>query len=990
MIVTAILIQKSDTSIRLISESNSPSVNGNPTNELLFVNPRERFKVEVTTKLDPAKYKLRLRRFVPGVTGSRIFLASSDDKKSSVTNNGDGTVTITAEDVEFQAGTFGIGLDATDCATGKPADDTIRLYSVRSSRKGENNGLLAGQVKQYDADSLLLMMQGLSSQLSGLQLIGGAGLTNSFGQFQGASATSSWLGAQATTQPIPGVTTTSGAPVTSSQTQQAAGATTVISTIPTTQTTNSGTTQNSGTQQTTVVAPNGQTTTTTNAGGTLQTVTTAPQVSAPLVAAPSQISPYSYNPSFGPGPQSMLQDQVDVTYQIFNLQMLLQGSLTDRYFGLPEAGSDSSPYRTRYRTVIGVPVSIDPGPKYKGAVAEVEVSLCSRQMTTGAPSLVAMMPMQNSYNVVSMTQDARQLQLGANVSIFSLGVNAGRASQTVYLQRDTDTLALQRSTEDSEVDKGGSAKFAWQFRPVLGEASVRGGTRTLFASLALPVSMTDNWTGYVHLVTRWRRYDAKHRIVGEVIPGSVHDQDLQELDFAPGMKVEGQSGASIYQATWQDAGDGKNVTIDVDGVNFINGTTAHAGPNVYGTANGLNLSSRSVSFTMPAGLLGISDPYIVSPHGIAVRIRQKGSVDHPEFPFSITKASWKAIDDTNGAVTLEINTLSDFWRPVGPSDAPDPHIFNPDDDPLDHLSVSPVTSKGSTLDKRPIRLLAEIGGQVFGLEGNPLIVDLLSPSSGSGSKGTLSVQEKEAQFAIRTSLLEIATSQRIDAGKTNVSVPNDQPMVPYRITFVAPLTTLKTAQNVKLMTPLWGEYSVQSAKLTALKAKTSGFKFALLRFYRNAYELLINLDKDWAGDTPTLTVGDEELHLLKATDDGVYRVSIRKESLVGVKKVVLKGGGGAIEIVTLDLDTALEDTPVPITLTETVHVNDEIHVTLTGRDLSGVCIVLYDGHPCPADHKGKDMKVMLDRRITKTAGKKELTLISKRGAKEYVPVTVLP
>ncbi len=41
------------------------------------------------------------------------------------------------------------------------------------------------------------------------------------------------------------------------------------------------------------------------------------------------------------------------------------------------------------------------------------------------------------------------------------------------------------------------------------------------------------------------------------------------------------------------------------------------------------------------------------------------------------------------------------------------------------------------------------------------------------------------------------------------------------------------------------------------------------------------------------------------------------------------------------------------------------------------------------EHKGKELSVKVDRTLTKTAGKKELTLIAG-GTRIYVPVVVLP
>ncbi|MBV9085584.1 MAG: hypothetical protein JOZ62_23155, partial [Acidobacteriaceae bacterium] len=62
--------------------------------------------------------------------------------------------------------------------------------------------------------------------------------------------------------------------------------------------------------------------------------------------------------------------------------------------------------------------------------------------------------------------------------------------------------------------------FGWQFRPVLGADYVQPGPRQVFAQLALPTGLREDFEPQVWIQTRWREYDPKRRVVGAVYRGS--------------------------------------------------------------------------------------------------------------------------------------------------------------------------------------------------------------------------------------------------------------------------------------------------------------------------------------------------------------------------------------------------------------------------------------------------------------------------------------
>lgn len=122
-----------------------------------------------------------------------------------------------------------------------------------------------------------------------------------------------------------------------------------------------------------------------------------------MIAAPGAFTGLKY----GPSASDLLSEQVDVTYQIINLQMLLDRSLSDRLL--------NSSFNARLQTVVGFNVSIDPPRNAENAVALVEITLaknadpceagkkcgeptpCSANTTfVDSPSLVASMPQEHT------------------------------------------------------------------------------------------------------------------------------------------------------------------------------------------------------------------------------------------------------------------------------------------------------------------------------------------------------------------------------------------------------------------------------------------------------------------------------------------------------------------------------------------------------------------------------------------------------------------
>jgi hypothetical protein len=96
------------------------------------------------------------------------------------------------------------------------------------------------------------------------------------------------------------------------------------------------------------------------------------------------------------------------------------------------------------------------------------------------------MPMEKTYNAATYTNKTSGFSLGTAFQFVGISAANQRNNSNVYIARDVDTVALHfpGGTGDE------SARFGWQFRPVLNRPAVESGTRQVFAVLSLPIDST--------------------------------------------------------------------------------------------------------------------------------------------------------------------------------------------------------------------------------------------------------------------------------------------------------------------------------------------------------------------------------------------------------------------------------------------------------------------------------------------------------------------
>lgn len=397
------------------------------------------------------------------------------------------------------------------------------------------NGISVGQPKIFDNRSLQSMVEQFEQSLRATQFVNKTDLAGATGTFQGSRVSDTSRSLEITSLPTPQVVT------------EAAAA--------------------SGN-----LAPSKQTT-------TESSISPKP----PTSDTSAGIVPDAVAKKYGIAATDLLDEQINLTYQIFNLRMLLERSLTDRDFrGKP-----------RLQSVLGFQISLDPPRKYKGCAAVVEI----RVLPVGSNepvSLVAMMPQEKTYNVASLTTRVNQFGASAIVKVVQVGYSERHRGQTFFLVKDTDTYAFERD-EKPEKDKPKTLVFGWIFRPVLDRTSVDAGTREVFAVIAPPVDdsigsgpKAENVS--VAVKTYWVPFDRKAATTKSTPRrGSVHESDAGPLALFTSSELHKDLSATVSKLQWSESG-GDGALVSVTGDHFYSGTTAFVGGKVLDNAsNGLVL-----------------------------------------------------------------------------------------------------------------------------------------------------------------------------------------------------------------------------------------------------------------------------------------------------------------------------------------------------------------------------------------------------------------
>lgn len=538
-------------------------------------------------------------------------------------------------------------------ATRQQRDARKQVAKQIEAREENGNGIYVQRPEVYDDSSLQQMLNAARSKLASLQGLDQATLLQHLGVITGSTLQQSSFSAQVSGPNPPSTVTTANGPTSTVATTSGSPATT------------------------TTTAPN------------QSVVTTSPTATSPIPAAPTD-TPYPLPTTFSGSASDLLNEEMQLTYEIANLQLLLEGSLSDRFV--------KGTRTVKRRTTVGFSVNFSPGKKYKNAIAVVEVEVKRPDKNTldatdpEPPAITALLPREKTYNVAAIKDRSTSIGAGIVTSVVSGGASWTGGRKTFYVIQDQDTVALRQPASDPKTE----AAFSWQFRPVLGEPLVRTGMRQTFVQLAVAVDNFAGCFGTVHVRSYWRKYDQKNGIAKDVIADSIREQDVTPIpvfDLAP----------TIGTLQYEDLGNGQ-VQVAIGG-SFLSGTYIRIGNTYYREGSpGFTSETTQIRFIAPAADIAVQQAYIVSRDGAEVRILDPSDAEYRN-----------RLSTSCEAVPVQEQNKDQVWKNPAKLTA---HVSSFDDSNV-LLEVKGTGIPNTGTDPKLDSYYLLVGNRLFGLRDSP-------------------------------------------------------------------------------------------------------------------------------------------------------------------------------------------------------------------------------------------------------------------------------
>lgn len=332
---------------------------------------------------------------------------------------------------------------------------------------------------------------------------------------------------------------------------------------------------------------------------------------------PDGLATPKYEPNFGTSSEDLLTQQINLTYRIFNLRMLLERSISDRLVVDSTDAIDVTKNGSKLQAVLGLNVKLNPPKDSKDMAAFVEL-----KVTVGDDkkpvSLVAMMPQEKTYNTSALSTKSNAFGGSAVFKMFTVGYSERRRGQTFYLYQDADTITFQPMGQASDLTNE-SPTFGWEFRPVLGRRSVSPGERQLFAVISLNqrdlFENTDISKLNVAVRTYWRKYSRKTL--------TVSNEEFRSRSFENKSAVvpttsrfQNNLKPIIKKVKWLPS-DNKSGVLSLEGESFFTGTNVLIGNKVYDNpTNGLTIKSdQSLQIATDIDAIGAGEIVINGRYG---------------------------------------------------------------------------------------------------------------------------------------------------------------------------------------------------------------------------------------------------------------------------------------------------------------------------------------------------------------------------------------
>jgi hypothetical protein len=382
---------------------------------------------------------------------------------------------------------------------------------------------------------------------------------------------------------------------------------------------------------------------------------TLPSATAP---APTTTLPSSQAPSAS----DVLNEQLQITSEIANLRLLLEGSLSDQIMVAPHETF------AKPRVTLGFPVVITPAKRYRNAVAVVEVFADTNKTNDASPSgeppsITALLPREKTYNVASISDKSAALGTGIASGLAGVSASFLFGHKQYFIVKDQDTLGLQFEPSSAERDalaaKGVDTQrlraFAWQFRPVLGRQFVQAGSRQVFVQLAFPGrgSVSVKSFGNIRVRTYWRRIDPKTGVLRDVVPGSLEENGVSPI---PNYDMRQQYGAvAAFNPTWmEDLGSGK-MLVKLEG-RLLPGSYFRVGSSIVQPgSNGLPSDLKTTRFVAAIADLATLKTFIVSRDGTEYPLKIPRLEGANNFYVDRANVKVSAMDDGTSLLEVPIN-----------------------------------------------------------------------------------------------------------------------------------------------------------------------------------------------------------------------------------------------------------------------------------------------------------------------------------------------
>ena len=485
------------------------------------------------------------------------------------------------------------------------------------------DGIDVGEPKVYDDSLLQQMLNAAQARLMSLQILDQSGIAARLGALTGATQSITSFGLSVQGSPLPQIATTKNGATDSTGTTNQTAATT--SATPSTTTTN--------TSQNTAGAP------------VTNVTTTSPQVAAPTVTPPAAST--SLPSAFSVSASDILNEQMQLTYEIANLRLLLEGSLSDRVLAVDDKRI------VKPRVTLGFPIALQPDKRYKNAVAVVEVEIEKSGeddlKADEPPSIIALLPREKTYNVASITDKSVAISAGVVTQVASVAGSFFHGTKTYYMVQDQDTLALTFRPADAK-----RVGFIWQFRPVLGAKYVKSGLKLNFVQLAFPSDWSAKSFGRVHVRTYWQCYDRHHSLIKNVRHDSLREYKNDGWPISNFTLEQGPKNFSAKQL--EDIGNGQMLVTVVG--RFLGGTYVRVGSNLlHDGSPSFTSEYQQIRFVASIADLATKQVKLVARDGTENSLNFKTAQFEPKSPLKIASYALTALDDQNTQLTVELESI---------------------------------------------------------------------------------------------------------------------------------------------------------------------------------------------------------------------------------------------------------------------------------------------------------------------------------------------